>query len=346
MTDPVDLGAYLDRWAAGDTTRAAVAVSLIRLSEACRQISSLVCRGALAGALGTETGKQSGVDPQKDVDVRANDLIVAALKGAPVATLASEELEWALPLNPGAPLAIAVDPIDGSSNIDANLSIGTIFAILPARANGVDSSSFLQPGTQQLAAGFAVYGPFTSLVLTVGEGTQIFTLDRTSCRYLLTHASLSIPTTTREYAINASNYRHWDDPIRTYVDDCLRGRDGPRGKDFNMRWTASPVADLYRILSRGGIFLYPGDLRDGYALGRLRLVYEANPLAWIVEQAGGAASNGTERILDIVPATLHQRVPFITGSRTEVEYVVRLHHEPHGAGERSPLFARRGLFRT
>jgi fructose-1,6-bisphosphatase I len=342
----IDLGQYLDRWARGDSARADLAITLMRLSEACRQISCLVGRGALAGALGSETGKQSGADPQKDVDVRANDLIVTALKGAPVATLASEELEWALPINPGAPLAVAVDPIDGSSNIDANLSIGTIFTILPARANGADTSSFLQPGTSQLAAGFAVYGPYTTLVITVGQGTLMFTLDRGTGRFMLTHSSVAIPPATREYSINASNYRHWDEPIRTYVDDCMRGRDGPRGKNFNMRWTASPVADVYRILSRGGIFLYPGDLRDNYSMGRLRLVYEANPIAWIVEQAGGAASTGYERILDLVPTSIHQRVPFITGSRTEVEYVVRLHHDPHGAGERSPLFARRGLFRN
>jgi fructose-1,6-bisphosphatase I len=346
MTLPIELAAYLDRWKGSDATRAAVADTVLRLSEACRRISCLVGRGALAGALGSETGKQSGADPQKDVDVRANDLIAASLKGSPVATLASEELEWPLPINPGAPLAVAVDPIDGSSNIDANAPVGTIFTILPARANGVDASSFLAPGLSQLAAGFAVYGPFTSLVLTLGEGTHIFTLDRDHSHFMLTHPSVSIPAATREYAINASNYRHWDEPVRTYVDDCLRGREGPRGKDFNMRWTASPVADIYRILSRGGIFLYPGDLRENYTLGRLRLVYEANPIAWIIEQAGGAASNGHDRILEIVPATIHQRVPFIAGSKSEVEYVLRLHREPHASGERSPLFGRRGLFRT
>jgi fructose-1,6-bisphosphatase I len=157
---------------------------------------------------------------------------------------------------------------------------------------------------------------------------------------------VSIPAATREYSINGSNYRHWDEPVRTYVDDCLNGREGPRRKDFNMRWTASPVADVYRILSRGGIFLYPGDSREGYALGRLRLVYEANPLGWLIEQAGGAASNGYERVLGVVPSSLHQRMPFIAGSMTEVDYVVRLHLDPHAAGERSPLFGRRGLFRT
>jgi fructose-1,6-bisphosphatase I len=342
----MDLGAYLDDWAQKDVNRADVAVAVIRISEVCRQIASLVARGPLAGALGSETGRQSGVDPQKEVDVRANDLIVNALKGTPVAALGSEELEWALPINLNGTLAVAVDPIDGSSNIDANVSIGTIFTVLPARASGADMSSFLQPGKAQLAAGFALYGPFTSLVLTVGQGTHIFTLDRATGRFLLTTRSVTIPPTTREYAINASNHRHWTETIRTYIDDCLRGRDGPRTKDFNMRWTASPVADIFRILTRGGIFLYPGDQRDGYAAGRLRLVYEANPFAWIIEQAGGAASTGDDRILDVVPTSLHQRTPIMAGSKIEVEYVQRLHLEPLGVGERSPLFARRGLFRT
>jgi fructose-1,6-bisphosphatase I len=346
MTDPIDLGAFLDRWAQGDAARADVAVTVVRLSEACCRIGSLVNLGPLAGALGSETGRQSGVDAQKEIDVRANDLIIASLKEAPVASLASEELEWALPINPGARLAVAVDPIDGSSNIDANISIGTIFTVLPSRANGVDTSSFLQRGDAQLAAGFALYGPYTTLVLTVGSGTHIFTLQRTNGQFILTSPDVEIPATTREYAVNASNYRYWDEAIRTYTDDCLRGHEGPRGRDFNMRWTASPVADIYRILTRGGIFLYPSDLRENYSMGRLRLVYEANPLAFILEQAGGAATSGFERILDLEPTALHQRTPFIAGSKTEVEYVERLHHDPHGLGERSPLFGRRGLFRT
>ena len=243
-------------------------------------------------------------------------------------------------------LAVAVDPIDGSSNIDANLSIGTIFTVLPVVKGGGAAATFMQPGTKQLAAGFTVYGPYTTLVLTVGDGTHVFTLDEKRRIYVQTAGHVKIPVATREYAINASNYRHWDDPIRTYIDDCLRGREGPRGKDFNMRWTASPVADLYRIISRGGIFLYPGDLRDGYGLGRLRLIYEANPFAMIMEQAAGMASTGYQRILDIVPSGLHQRVPIVAGSNSEVDYVVRLHKEPHSLGERSPLFAKRGLFRT
>lgn len=346
MSPTLDLQGYLNVWAGSVAARQEIATAVMGLSRACIHIAALVRQGALAGSLGAVTGKQSGVDPQKQVDVLANNIVAETLKGSPVAWLASEELDMPVCLNAGAALAIAIDPIDGSSNIDANSSIGTIFTILPARNDDTGLASFLQPGTTQLAAGFAVYGPYTSLVLTVGEGTCIFTFDDASNAFVQTSCALSIPATTREYAINASNYRHWDEPIRTYTDDLLQGREGPRGKDFNMRWTASPVADLYRILSRGGIFLYPGDLRDGYALGRLRLVYEANPFAWITEQAGGSASTGYQRILEITPSTLHQRTPVIAGSKSEVDYVVRLHTEPPSLGERSPLFGRRGLFRN
>lgn len=342
----IDLQTYLASWKKDETARQDVAAAVIEIADACIRIAALVRRGALAGALGGVTGKQSGVDPQKAVDVLANDIVAATLANAPVAWLASEELDLPLAITAGAPLAVAIDPIDGSSNIDANSSIGTIFTVLPSAGDADGQASFLQAGTAQLAAGFAVYGPYTSLVLTVGEGTHIFTLDSETNSFLHTAGPISIPATTREYAINASNYRHWDDPIRTYTDDLLQGREGPRGKDFNMRWTASPVADIYRILSRGGIFLYPGDLRDGYALGRLRLVYEANPFAWIVEQAGGAATTGRQRILDVTPTALHQRVPVIAGSKSEVDYVGRLHSDPHSLGERSPLFGRRGLFRS
>ena len=346
MSNALDLQAYLENWAGNDGPRKEISAAVLCLGQACIRIAALVRQGALAGSLGGVTGKQSGVDPQKEVDVLANDLVAETLKGSPVAWLASEELDVPLQISEGAPLAVAIDPIDGSSNIDANASIGTIFTILPVVAGASGEASFLQPGTQQLAAGFAVYGPYTSLVLTVGDGTHIFTFDANTNTFVHTAGPVAIPSTTREYAINASNYRHWDEPIRTYTDDLLQGREGPRGKDFNMRWTASPVADLYRILSRGGIFLYPGDLRDGYALGRLRLVYEANPFSWIMEQAEGAANTGYQRILDVTPTTLHQRVPVIAGSKSEVDYVVRLHSDPHSPGERSPLFGRRGLFRN
>jgi fructose-1,6-bisphosphatase I len=341
-----NLTSCLERWAEPDPARQAAVDAVLQIARACADISALVARGGLAGDLGAPTGKKSGVDPQKKLDLIANERLADALLAAPVAAFASEEMIEPMCLSGGAPLIVAADPIDGSSNIDANLSIGTIFSVLPSLSADGDPREFLQPGHRQVAAGFALYGPCTTLTLTVGEGTQVYTLDRDSGQFIQTVADCIIPIATKEYAINASNYRHWEDVTRTYVDDCLRGIEGPRGKDFNMRWTASPVADIQRILSRGGIFLYPGDLRDGYALGRLRLIYEANPLAFVVEQAGGAASTGRQRIMDAVPVQLHQHTPVIAGSRSEVEYLVRLMSEPHFAADRSPLFGRRGLFRS
>ena len=345
MPERIDIDAYLDRWVAKANGRADVAATVLGLVLAAKEIAALVRKGPLGGPLGEPTGKMSGVDPQKAIDLAANDLIRDALRAAPVAVLASEEMEECEVLATGKPLAVAVDPIDGSSNVDANVPVGTIFTVLPA-VDGAPAASFMQSGRAQLAAGFTVYGPYTSLVLTVGMGTQIFTLDPASGRFERTTHSAGIPPLTNEYSINTSNYRHWEQCMKIYVDDLVRGRDGPRGKDFNMRWTATPVSDLYRILSRGGIFLYPGDLRDGYALGRLRLVYEANPIAFVVEQAGGAATNGLSPLLDIVPDHVHQRTPIVAGSKAEVDYITRLHSEPHGPGELSPLFGRRGLFRT
>jgi fructose-1,6-bisphosphatase I len=260
----------------------------------------------------------------------------------------SEELDEVAVLNPGAPLLLAIDPLDGSSNIDANVSIGTIFSVLPAPPDCPvpTLSGFLQPGVRQLAAGYALYGPHTAFVITVGSGTHMFTLDRARGQFRLTAASVRVPPKTREFAINASNHRHWDEPIRIYVDDCLKGTEGPRGENFNMRWIASMVAEAHRVLARGGIYLYPGDVREGYERGRLRLIYEASPIAWLIEQAGGAASTGTERILEILPAAIHQRVPLIFGSRDEVARLDRYHLDPYPIGERSPLFGRRGLFRS
>jgi fructose-1,6-bisphosphatase I len=254
-------------------------------------------------------------------------------------------MEGPLLLDAKAPLLVAIDPLDGSSNADANASIGTIFTVLPALEHNDEPSAFLQQGVNQLAGGFFVYGPQMVLVVSVGAGTQIFTLDRKTQKFVLTHPKVEIPPRTSEYAINDSNSRHWDDPIRTYVDDCTRGKDGPRGRDFNMRWTGTPVADIFRILSRGGIYLYPGDKRREFRSGRLRLIYEANPIAWVVEQAGGAATTGSERVLEIIPTSLHQRVPLIAGSRLEVEHAARLHDGLQIRGERSPLFSRRGLLR-
>ncbi|HEX9882323.1 MAG TPA: class 1 fructose-bisphosphatase, partial [Hyphomicrobium sp.] len=302
-------------------------------------------QGALAGPLGRGTGRHGEVDEQKEIDVLTNDRIVEAMRSAPVAAVASEEMEEPLLLDEERPLLVAIDPLDGSSNVDANASIGTIFTVLPALGNNGEASAFLQPGVNQLAGGFLIYGPQTVLVSSVGAGTQIFTLDRASETFVLTHPKLEIPLLTSEYAVNGSNSRHWDDPVRTYIEDCKRGKEGPRRRDFNMRWTGSPVVDIYRILSRGGIYLYPGDRRREFRNGRLRLIYEANPIAWIVEQAGGAASTGRERVLEVSPKALHQRTPLIAGSRSEVEHVVRLHDGLQIKGERSPLFSRRGLLR-
>lgn len=345
MTSSLDLDQCLATWAGADSARATIAATVQALARACVRISDLVAKGPLAGALGKATGVKSGCDDQKSLDLIANDEIAAALRSAPVAALASEEMIEPLALRPSAPLLVAIDPIDGSSNIDANVSIGTIFSILPAIGAAADAG-FLQRGTAQLAAGFAVYGPFTSLALTLGAGTDIYTLDPSTKRFHLTAPRVTIPAATAEYAVNVSNYRHWDDGVRIYLEDCTRGREGPRGKDYNMRWTASPVADIFRILTRGGVFLYPRDARPGYGNGRLRLVYEANPLGLVIEQAGGAASTGQARILDLAPQSLHGHVPFVAGSRDEIDYFIRLlDDEAHGMGELSPLFRPRGVFR-
>lgn len=339
------LAAYFAGWAGNRPARLAVAATVQALAAVAIELSDLLGKGALAGPLGRGTGKHGEHDEQKEIDLLANNRIVELMRGAPVAAVASEEMDAPQLLDDKAPLLVAVDPLDGSSNIDANASIGTIFTVLPALEHNGDPSAFLQRGVNQLAGGFFLYGPQTVLVSTVGAGTQIFTLDRSAGTFLLTHPKVEIPPRTSEYAINCSNSRHWDDPIRTYIDDCRRGKEGPRGRDFNMRWTGSPVADIYRIVSRGGIYLYPGDKRRGFRDGRLRLIYEANPLAWVIEQAGGAASTGRERTLEVKPIALHQRVPLIAGSRFEVEHAVRLHDGQQIRGERSPLFSRRGLLR-
>ena len=348
MTGGKTLEQFMVNWAGQDERRMDIASAIHALSAACRSISLLIGAGALAGALGETRGDHGAGDAQKALDIIANDLILSTLAGTPVAAVVSEELDESVVLDPSAPLLVAIDPLDGSSNIETNVSVGTIFSIQPAPLAGsaLDIPAFLQPGVRQLAAGYALYGPHTAFVLTVGDGTHVFTLDRVSSEFVLTAESVRVPRKTREFAINASNHRHWDEPIRIYIDDCLKGSEGPRGEDFNMRWIASMVAEAHRVLTRGGIYMYPGDLRDGYKHGRLRLIYEANPIAWLIEQAGGSASTGTERILDIVPAAVHQRVPLLFGSRDEVARLDRYHLDPYPLGERSPLFGRRGLFRS
>lgn len=346
MGDFPSLGRRLDAWARDDGSRGAIAEVVQAIADTAVTLSEIIAQGPLAGALGAVVGDNVDGDAQKALDVRANDLFLEALRHAPVAVFGSEENERPVVLKHDAPLAVAIDPLDGSSNIDTNVSIGTIFSILPVTAGESPELALLQPGANQLAAGFVIYGPLTALVLTLGQGTQIFTLDRKTGGFVLTRTDVQIPAGKAEYAINASNYRHWDEPVRLYIDDCLSGAEGPRGRNFNMRWIASLVAEVFRILSRGGIFLYPRDDRPGYQHGRLRLVYEANPIAFVVEQAGGAATDGEHRVLDIAPQQLHQRVPLVFGARDKVERVARYHKEPHAIAERSPLFGRRGLFRV
>jgi fructose-1,6-bisphosphatase I len=270
---------------------------------------------------------------QKKLDIISNEVLIEANEwGGHLAAMASEEMDTihVVPNRyPQGEYLLLFDPLDGSSNIDVNVSIGTIFSVLkkPEGGAGVSEQDFLQAGSRQIAAGYCVYGPQTTLVLTVGGGVAMFTLDPDQGSFVLTHENVRIPDDTREFAINMSNMRHWDTPVRRYIDECLAGSEGPRGKDFNMRWIASMVGDVHRILTRGGVFLYPWDKREPGKPGKLRLMYEANPMAWLVEQAGGAATNGRERILDIQPTKLHERVSVVLGSKNEVERVTAYHRE-------------------
>ncbi len=344
MTRRPTLRRSIEAFAGSDPLRLSVGRTVEALAAAAIGIADLAAHGALAGVTGQPQGKNSDGDLQNDLDVRADRLIRNALRPVAIAAFASEEAETPTIRDASAPISVAVDPLDGSSNLGANMVMGTIFSILPTPANV--NAAFHQPGHAQLAAGFVVYGPRTALVLTLGEGVDIFTLDRTERVFKLTQAGLRIADDTPEYAINASNARHWEAPVRTYIDDCIAGREGPRGHDFNMRWIGALVAEAYRILVRGGIFLYPADAREGYGEGRLRLVYEAHPMAFLMEQAGGAASTGRARILDLAARDLHQRVPLIMGSRSKVERLERLFQSTAVAVERAPLFAHRGLFRV
>ena len=301
------------------------------VARACKSISQAVNKGALGGVLGSAESENVQGEVQKKLDIIANEVLIEANEwGGHLAAMASEEMDsiYAVPNRyPQGEYLLLFDPLDGSSNIDVNVSIGTIFSVLqkPEGSTGVTEQDFLQPGSRQVAAGYCVYGPQTTLVLTLGHGVAVFTLDREQGSFVLTAEDIRIPADTKEFAINMSNMRHWDAPVRRYIDECLAGKEGPRGKDFNMRWIASMVADVHRILTRGGIFMYPWDKREPNKPGKLRLMYEANPMAWLIEQAGGAATNGRERILDIQPQALHERVSVILGSRNEVERVTQYH---------------------
>jgi fructose-1,6-bisphosphatase I len=304
------------------------------VARACKGIAIAVNKGALGDVLGSAGSENVQGEVQKKLDIIANEVLIEANEwGGALAAMASEEMDTihVVPNRyPQGEYLLLFDPLDGSSNIDVNVSIGTIFSVLKKAGSheGVSENDFLQPGTQQVAAGYCIYGAQTTLALTVGDGVAMFTLDREMGSWALTGENVKIPADTKEFAINMSNLRHWDAPVKRYIDECLAGTEGPRGKDFNMRWVASMVADVHRILSRGGVFLYPWDKREPDKPGKLRLMYEANPMAFLVEQAGGAATDGRQRILDKQPSKLHERVAVVLGSKNEVERVTAYHGKP------------------
>ena len=303
------------------------------VARACKRISYEVNKGALGEVLGTAGSENVQGEVQKKLDIIANEVLIEANEwGGHLAAMASEEMDgiYLVPNRyPQGEYLLLFDPLDGSSNIDVNVSIGTIFSVFKKDPghDGVSEADFLQPGRQQVAAGYCVYGPQTTLVLTVGDGVAMFTLDRELGSFVLTQENVTIPEDTKEFSINMSNMRHWAPPVKRYIDECLQGEEGPRGKNFNMRWVASMVADVHRILTRGGIFMYPWDQREPSKPGKLRLLYEANPMSWLVEQAGGAAHNCQQRILDVQPTALHERVSVVLGSKNEAELVLQYHQE-------------------
>ncbi len=302
---------------------------------ACKVISNLVNQGDLAGVLGAAGSENVQGEEQKKMDIITNDVFLQTNEWAGhLAAMASEEMDdiYHIPDgNPRGKYLMTFDPLDGSSNMDVNVSVGTIFSILRFKGDleNPTAEDFLQAGTEQVCAGYALYGPSTMLVLTTGNGVNGFTLDMNIGEFVLTHPNMSIPADTREFAINASNQRHWEAPVKRYVEECMAGTTGPRGEDFNMRWVASMVAEVHRILTRGGVFMYPIDekMKAKGTEGKLRLMYEANPMSFIVEQAGGASSTGRQRIMEVTPTGLHQRVPVILGSKNEVERIVSYHAE-------------------
>ena len=322
--------------------RADVAETIDRLAAVAADLARRIARGGLDESLGAAAGTNAGGDAQKALDVIADRAFMAALDGGAVRFYASEEQDSVAELAPEGGLSLAIDPLDGSSNIDTNVSVGTIFGIHAARDTA--EASALQPGRDLLAAGYFIYGPQTCLMVSFGAGVLKYVLDPESGRFRGLGPVAPIPAESSEYAINASNYRHWAAPIRAYIDDRVAGTEGPAGRNFNMRWIASLVAETHRILTCGGVFLYPADAREGYAHGRLRLVYEYAPIAFLIEQAGGRASDGVDPILDLRPGTLHQRTPFVFGSANKVARVAAYHDLP--SQETAALFGSRGLFRS
>ena len=330
----VTLSRYLIEQTRSNNTPADLRFLIEVVARACKEISHAVSKGALGGVLGSMGTENIQGEVQKKLDVLSNEILLEANEwGGHLAGMASEEMDNAYQIPgqyPKGAYLLVFDPLDGSSNIDVNVSVGTIFSVLrcPDR-NGnegdLGEEAFLQKGTEQVAAGYAIYGPQTMLMLTLGDGVKGFTLDRELGSFVLTHDNIRVPESTKEFAINMSNQRHWEAPVQRYVDELLAGETGPLGKNYNMRWIASMVADVHRILTRGGIFMYPRDAREPEKPGKLRLMYEANPMSMIIEQAGGAATNGTQRILDIQPTSLHQRVAVFLGSKEEVLRISAYH---------------------
>jgi fructose-1,6-bisphosphatase I len=344
MDERVTLRSHLDRPASRTPHAAAVGEVIAAIATAAIDLAALIADGPLAGITGQNGGINPDGDRQRDIDIAADDMTRRALRQTPVAAVLSEEAAFPETLNARAPLCVAIDPLDGSANLENNISVGTIFSIRP-RGNDI-LSTFFEPGTAQCAAGFIVYGPQTTLVLALDARVDIFILDRRAREFVLTAPGVRIARDTPEFAINASNRRHWHGPVRAYIDECLAGINGGGAADFNMRWIGSLVAESLRILVRGGVFLYPADARPGYREGRLRLLYEAHPMALVMEWAGGAASTGRRRILELGAKTPHQRVPLIMGSARGVRDVAAIHEgiEPMFDNSDAPLFARRGLF--
>ena len=321
----LNLSQFLEQQTGNLTPELAQVISTI--AATCQTIDQALQKGALAGVLGSAQHENVQGEEQKKLDVISNDYLIDALKIHPqVGGLASEELDEFTPAQENGKYLVLFDPLDGSSNIDINMCVGTIFSILPAKNAVTQAEDFMQAGNQQVAAGYVLYGPSTMLALTVGAGTVFFTFDPETQQFLLTSENIQVTADTKEYAINSSNQRHWENPVKRYIEELLAGKTGPRDKDFNMRWVACMVGDIHRILCRSGIFMYPYDLKDPKKAGRLRLMYEANPMSMLIEQAGGASTTGRVRILDIEPTDLHQRVPVIIGSKNEVDLVTGYHN--------------------
>jgi fructose-1,6-bisphosphatase I len=349
MAEVISLKKHLDKWSELNSERIDIAEVIQCIAVTSIKLSQQIARSALDASSHDAVTENADGDIQKPLDILAHRLFEDAFWSTAVGLMVSEESEKAIVLNKQGSIAVAIDPLDGSSNIETNLSIGTIFSIFPQVPNSNTEAKNLlieRSGSDQAAAGFVVFGPQTTLVLTCLDGTHIFALDAVLSKFFLVRENIVIPPAKREFAINASNYHYWDEPVREYVDDCIAGQSGPRGTDFNMRWAASLVAEAYRIFVRGGIFLYPRDSRPNYQNGRLRLVYEAFPIALLVEQAGGTATDGEHRILDRKITEIHERVPLVFGSKDKVERVARYYCNPSIANKSHPLFTSRTLLRN